>query len=85
VYRVVTDTEQKNSTAFLPRKSKKATKGYTGFTPAMYCDQTAMGLPPVTSAVVLIAKTFWLNVGVLEEYLKCLCYALVDRGLYVCM
>jgi hypothetical protein len=26
--------------------------------PEMDCDQTAMGLPPVTSAVFLIAKSF---------------------------
>jgi hypothetical protein len=36
-------------------------------TPKMDCDQTAMGLPPVTSAVFLIAKSFWYE-GV-SEYL----------------
>jgi hypothetical protein len=37
---------------FLPRMSLKATKG-------LDYDRTAMGLPPVTSAVLLIAKWFW--------------------------
>jgi hypothetical protein len=31
------------------------TKGLTTFTPEMDYDQTAMGLPPVMSAVLLIA------------------------------
>jgi hypothetical protein len=34
----------------------KATKGLTAFTPEIDCDQKVMGLPPVTSAVLLIAK-----------------------------
>jgi hypothetical protein len=34
----------------------KATKGIIAFTPEIDCDQTEMGLPPVTSAVLLIAK-----------------------------
>jgi hypothetical protein len=32
------------------------TKGLISFTPKIVCDQTAMGLPPVTFAVLLIAK-----------------------------
>jgi hypothetical protein len=31
----------------------------TALTDEMDCDQTAMGLPSVTSAVFLIAKLFW--------------------------
>jgi hypothetical protein len=34
----------------------KATKGLIAFAPEIDFDQTAMGLPPVTSAVLLIAK-----------------------------
>jgi hypothetical protein len=34
----------------------KATKVLIAFTPEIDCDQTAMDLPPVTSAVLLIAK-----------------------------
>jgi hypothetical protein len=33
--------------------------GSTPFTREMDCDQTVMGLPFVTSAVFLIAKSFW--------------------------
>jgi hypothetical protein len=48
-----------NSTSqFLPWMSLKATKGLT-LTPEMDCDQTTMGLIPVTSRVFLIAKLFW--------------------------
>jgi hypothetical protein len=36
--------------------SKKATKVLIALTPDVDCDQTAMGLPPVTSAVFLMAK-----------------------------
>jgi hypothetical protein len=36
--------------------SYKATIGLIAFTPEIDCDQTAMGLPPVTSAVFLTAK-----------------------------
>jgi hypothetical protein len=36
--------------------SLKATKGILALTPEIDCDQTAMGLPPVTTAVFLIAK-----------------------------
>jgi hypothetical protein len=34
----------------------KATKGLIAFKPEIDCDQTAMGLPHITSAVLLIAK-----------------------------
>jgi hypothetical protein len=34
----------------------KATYGLRAFTPEIDCDQTVMDLPPVTSAVFLIAK-----------------------------
>jgi hypothetical protein len=34
----------------------KATKGLIAFTPEIDYDQTAMGLPPVTFAILLIAK-----------------------------
>jgi hypothetical protein len=46
----------------------------------MVCDQTAMGLPPVTFAVFLIAKLFLLNVNVSEQYLKFLCYLFEDKA-----
>jgi hypothetical protein len=36
--------------------SLKATKGLIAFKPEIDCDKKAMGLPPVTSAVLLIAK-----------------------------
>jgi hypothetical protein len=36
--------------------SQKATKGLTALTPVIGCDQMALGLPSVTSAVFLIAK-----------------------------
>jgi hypothetical protein len=56
--RLVSGTEQKNSTfLFLPWMSLKATERLTAAPPD--CNQTAMGLPPVTSAVFLIAKSFW--------------------------
>jgi hypothetical protein len=58
--RVVSETEQKKSTSpFLLWMSLKATKELTSLTPEMDCDQTAIGLPLVTSAVFLIAKQFW--------------------------
>jgi hypothetical protein len=34
----------------------KGAKGLIAFTPEIECDQTSMGLPPVTSAVFLIGK-----------------------------
>jgi hypothetical protein len=34
----------------------KATKGLIALTPGIDYDQTAMGLPPVTSAVFLVPK-----------------------------
>jgi hypothetical protein len=37
----------------------KATKGLIALTPEIDCDQTTMGSPPVTSAVLLIAIKFW--------------------------
>jgi hypothetical protein len=43
-----------------------ATKGFIAFTPEIDSDQTVMGLSPVTSAVFLIVKKFWSNVGVSE-------------------
>jgi hypothetical protein len=39
--------------------SYKATIGLIALTPEIDCDQMAMGLPPVKSAVFLIAKSFW--------------------------
>jgi hypothetical protein len=36
-----------------------------------------MDLPPVTSAVFLIARSFWKNVGVSD--LRCLCYPFRDN------
>jgi hypothetical protein len=49
-------TEQKNSNSpFLPWMPSQATKELTALTSEVDCDQTAMGLPPVTSAVFDIA------------------------------
>jgi hypothetical protein len=45
--------------SFLHGCRKKATKGLTVLTPEIDCDQTAIGLPPVTSSVFLIADQFW--------------------------
>jgi hypothetical protein len=57
--RVVSGTEQSNSISpFLPWLSYKSTKGLTALSLEMDYDQTAMGLPPVTSAVFLLAKSF---------------------------
>jgi hypothetical protein len=60
MFRMVSLTEQKNSTSlFLPWMSLKSTKGLTASPPGIDYDQTVMGLPPVASAVFLIAKSFW--------------------------
>jgi hypothetical protein len=40
------------------------TKGLKALPPEVDCVQTAMGLPLVTSAIFLIAKSFWYNVDV---------------------
>jgi hypothetical protein len=40
----------------LSRTSREAAKGLIAFTSEIDCDQTAMGLLPLTSAVLLIAK-----------------------------
>jgi hypothetical protein len=45
-----------NSSSRQSRQSKKATKGIIALTPEIDYDQTAMGLPPATSVVLLIAK-----------------------------
>jgi hypothetical protein len=34
-------------------------KALTAFSPEIDCNQTAMGLPPVTSAILLVATSFW--------------------------
>jgi hypothetical protein len=47
----------KNSTSpFLPWMSQNATKGLIALKTEIHYDQTAMGLPPVTSVVFLVAK-----------------------------
>jgi hypothetical protein len=52
--------EQKNSTfLLLPWMDGWTTKGLAASPPEIDRNQTAMGLPPVTSAVFLIAKSFW--------------------------
>jgi hypothetical protein len=59
ISRVVSGTEQKNSASpFLPWMSEKATKGLTALPPEIDCNQTSKGIPPVMSAVFLIAKSF---------------------------
>jgi hypothetical protein len=37
----------------------KGDQSIEAFTPEIDCDHIAMGLPPVTSAVFLIASEFW--------------------------
>jgi hypothetical protein len=44
------------SPLFPPWMWLKATKGLTALTPEIDCDQAAMDLPPVTSAVFLVAE-----------------------------
>jgi hypothetical protein len=54
---VLSGTEQKNNASpFLPWMSNKAAKQLIALTPEMVCEETAMGLLPVTSALFLIAK-----------------------------
>jgi hypothetical protein len=51
--------QNKNNTSlFLPWMTK-ATNGPIALTPEIDCDQTAMDLPPNTSAVILITKSVW--------------------------
>jgi hypothetical protein len=50
ISRVVSGTNQKRT---------KATKGLPALPPEIDCNQTTMGLPPHTTAVFLIAKSFW--------------------------
>jgi hypothetical protein len=50
---------------FLPWMSLE----FTALTLEIDYNQTAVGLPPVTLAVFFIAKSFWLNMGVSEEYI----------------
>jgi hypothetical protein len=84
--RVVSGTEQNNrNSPFLTWISQKSTKGLTALTSVMDCDRTAMGLPPATSAVFLIAKLFWLNMGVSEVYCKSLCQPFRGKAWVVCL
>jgi hypothetical protein len=46
------------------------TKGLIAVTPEIDCAHTGMGLPPVTSAVFLIAKIFWSKRGNRGEILE---------------
>jgi hypothetical protein len=38
---------------------EKATNELIALTPGIYCNQLALGLPPVPSAVFLIDQSFW--------------------------
>jgi hypothetical protein len=54
---VVSGTEQKNRTSPLfPWMSLEETKGSAAHPQEIICNQTAMGVPPVASALFLIAK-----------------------------
>jgi hypothetical protein len=61
------------------------TKGIPTLILEMDCDQTAMGLSLVISAVFLIAKSFFLNVGLSEEYLRCFYYSSGDKVWVICI
>jgi hypothetical protein len=54
----VRDRKKNSIYPFFPWMSEKVTKGLTALKLQMDCDQMAMGLPPVTSSVFLIANTF---------------------------
>jgi hypothetical protein len=54
--REVSGTKQKNSTSLSSMDVLKATKGLIILTPEIDRNKTAMGLPPFTSAVFLIAN-----------------------------
>jgi hypothetical protein len=49
-------------------------------TPEIDCDQTAMDLPPSLLAVFVVVKSFWLNVGVSEEYLRGFCHLFGNKA-----
>jgi hypothetical protein len=66
------------TTLFFFHGCRMVTKGLISLIPEIDCDQMVIGLPPVKSAVYLIPKQFWYNVGVTEEYLRCLRYSVSD-------
>jgi hypothetical protein len=53
---VLDRTKEKHLSLFPWMVKGKATKGLIALTPEIDCDQTAMGLPPVTPAIFLNAK-----------------------------
>jgi hypothetical protein len=63
----------------------KATKGLIAIKNDIDCDPTAMGLPPVASAVFLIAKYFLLKRGSLRgiSEMPLLTPSGIKRGRYV--